>query len=461
MRFPFPQSARYERLAKAVWSGAAARLVTTAAGMMSISLTVRYLGGDRYGLWATVAGAVMWVNLLDLGVANALTNNLARAHALDDRLSAAQHLTNALLMTGSMAVVAGLTFAVGFRYVNWMRLLNVGAAVPQLEVRHFVAAAIGLLLAGLPGGLAGRVLAGYQELHRYNFVTCAGAITGLLALALGMIFHVSMPLLFILSAGCLPLASLTLLVRTIGWSKPWLRPRLLLSNKNTILELLSSGWAFFLIQISAVVVYSSDNLIVSHYLGPAEVTPYSVTWRLASLAAVVQSLLFPALWPAYAEAHARRDYNWVRRTFTFTLRGTVVFNAASAVLLVSLGKPLIRLWAGPVAVPSAPLLVAMAVWILVSGFMSVESCLLAALNRTRAQAVLSIVAAALNVTLSITLVQRVGSLGVIAGTILSYLFVLVVPQSILVRNLLREGCRASQPEAPFESRRPMAESAAS
>jgi hypothetical protein len=69
--------------------------------------------------------------------------------------------------------------------------------------------------------------------------------------------------------------------------------------------------------------------------------------------------------------------------------------------------------------------------------MSVESCLLAALNRTRKQAVLSIVAAIVNIALSIALVRHIGSLGVIGGTILSYLFVLVVPQSVIVRSLFR------------------------
>jgi hypothetical protein len=69
-------------------------------------------------------------------------------------------------------------------------------------------------------------------------------------------------------------------------------------------------------------------------------------------------------------------------------------------------------------------------------FMTVESCLLAAVNRTREQGVLSIIAAALNLALSIVLVQRFGSVGVIAGTILSYLLVLVVPQSLIVREML-------------------------
>jgi hypothetical protein len=46
----------------------------------------------------------------------------------------------------------------------------------------------------------------------------------------------------------------------------------------------------------------------------------------------------------------------------------------------------------------------------------------------------------MNLTLSIVLVQRIGAVGVIAGTILSYLLVLVVPQSLMPINVLRGPC---------------------
>jgi O-antigen/teichoic acid export membrane protein len=107
------------------------------------------------------------------------------------------------------------------------------------------------------------------------------------------------------------------------------------------------------------------------------------------------------------------------------------------VIILAAGKTLIRWWAGAAAVPSSELLGAMALWAVIGGFMTVESCLLAAVNRTREQGVLSMIAAALNLGLSIVLVQRIGSVGVIAGTILSYLLVLVVPQSLIVRRVLR------------------------
>jgi O-antigen/teichoic acid export membrane protein len=430
-------TSRYGRIVHAVWSGTAARLLTTAVSLISLPLAVRYLGAERYGVWATMTTMVVWINLLDLGIANTLTNHVSRAYATNNKAYAARYFTNALVLTLGIVGMVALTFAMIFPRIDWVGLFNVNAAVSGAELRGTVAAAVALTLFGLPCSLVSKLLAGYQELHRNSYAICAGAAAGVAGLAIGIVLRVSMPVLFLMSVGCLPLANFANLLLLVTWHKPWLLPRPSLVQFSAIKELLDSGSSFFLIQIAAVVVFSSDNLIVSHYLGASEVTPYSVTWRLVGLAAMLQSLIFPALWPAYSEAYAKGDYRWVRRTFSMTMKGTVALNLLCVIVLVFFGRAVIRVWAGPAAVPSIQLLLAMGVWAVVSGFMSVESCLLAALNRIRQQAILSIVAAALNIALSLILVRHIGSLGVIGGTILSYLIVLVVPQSMIVRNVFR------------------------
>ncbi len=430
-------SSRYGRIVQAVCSGTAARLLTSGLTLVSLPLAVRYLGAERYGVWATITTTAVWINLLDLGIANTLTNNISRAYALGDKTAAARYFTNALALTSAVAAGVGLLLAFVFPRIDWVRLFNVSPNVSATEVEYTAAAAACLMLLSLPCALASKLLAGYQELHRNNYAACAGAVGSVCGLALGIALHVSMPLLFVMSAGCLTFASLATLIVVVAWQKPWLLPRASLVDRSSIKELLDSGWPFFLIQVAAVVVFSSDNLVVSHYLGASEVTPYSVTWRVVGLAAVLQSLMFPALWPAYAEAYAKRDYGWIRRTFLITMKATVALNVSCVAVLMLFGRGLIRIWAGPAAVPSTYLLLAMGVWAIVNGFMSVESCLLAALNRIREQAVLSILAAAINIALSLALVRHIGALGVIGGTILSYLLVLVIPQTLIVRNVWR------------------------
>jgi O-antigen/teichoic acid export membrane protein len=180
--------------------------------------------------------------------------------------------------------------------------------------------------------------------------------------------------------------------------------------------LLRSGTDFFLLQIAGLIVFNSDNLVIAHYLGVQQVTPYSVTWRLVGYAAALQIILTPALWPAYAEAWVRHDLRWIRAT---------------------LGKVIIRIWAGPSAVPSQMLLVLMCAWILISTFMANTATVLAATDNARLQARLSLIAAGINLAASIWLVQRIGPAGVLLGTIGSYLLVLIVPQTWKAMQVLR------------------------
>jgi O-antigen/teichoic acid export membrane protein len=356
---------------------------------------------------------------------------------LGDEDYAARYTTNALALTMTVAFGAGAVLAMLWPHMDWTSLFGVAGTVPRGEVSSTMAVAATLILIGLPASLAGRILAGYQQVHLNNLVIACGTIGNLSGLLIGVRLRVSMPRLFLMSAGCLTLCNVVALMAQWRF-KPWLRPRRAHLVLSSVGELLGSGSGFFLIQVAGVVVFSSDNVVVGHYLGAAQVTPYNVAWRLVSLTAVVQSLVFPALWPAYAEAYERGDLAWVRQAFRLMMRVTLAINLACAAIFVTFGKTVIRWWAGESAVPSTTLLAAMALWAVISGCMTAESCLLAAVGRTRLQGVLSIIAAAVNLALSVMLVQRIGAAGVIAGTILSYLLVLVVPQSLMARNVLRE-----------------------
>jgi O-antigen/teichoic acid export membrane protein len=414
-------------------AGGAARLLSSAVAFLSLPLAVRYLGAERYGVWATVTSVSVWLNLLDLGIANSLTNAIARAYAGGDRERAGRAFSNALAVTSATALMAWCGLVLASRWANWSGLFHAQASLAG-EIRWTAFAAITMMMLNLPANLTGKALAGYQELHRWNHTLGLGALLSLLGLAGGVWRQVSMPLLFVLTGGGTTLAAYCTLLWLLVCHKPWLRPRLTLLRWSSAAALFDSGWPFLLIQIAAVVVFSSDNLIVSHYLGAAQVTPYSVTWRLVGMGAVLPSLAFPALWPAYAEAHARGHGGWIRRTYFLARNATLALNAMFAVAVAVFGQTLIRWWAGRAAVPERSLLLAMAAWSVIYGTTTVQSCLLAALNRTRLQAVLSIAAAALNIVLSLALVTRIGSLGVILGTMVSYLLVLIAPQTLIVHR---------------------------
>jgi O-antigen/teichoic acid export membrane protein len=194
---------------------------------------------------------------------------------------------------------------------------------------------------------------------------------------------------------------------------------------------------FFVIQIAALVLFQTDNLIIAHYLGAAAVTPYSVTWRLFTYTMIFQLLAGPSYWPAYAEAFTRGDRDWVRRSFRMNLKITIISSLLLGLPLVVFGRWIIERWAGAAAVPSSALLVWMGIWSVIYGAMNSQSCLLASSGRIKGQVIYSLAAAAVNLGLSLALVQKFGVVGVIIGTVGAFIVCVVVPQSLQVERSIR------------------------
>ena len=134
--------------------------------------------------------------------------------------------------------------------------------------------------------------------------------------------------------------------------------------------MMQSGGEFFVLQIAGLMAFNSDNLVVTHFLGPAQVASYSVAWRLTSYAAIAQTLIVPALWPAFSEAFARGDLKWVRRMFRRTMWATMSIAFGCSVVFALAGRWIIRVWASQAAVPTERLMLLMCVWVLISTFMN-------------------------------------------------------------------------------------------
>lgn len=185
---------------------------------------------------------------------------------------------------------------------------------------------------------------------------------------------------------------------------------------------------FFVIQIAVLLIFQTDNLIIAHYLGASQVTPYSVAWRLFSYTTFLQLLIFPSLWPAYAEAFARKDIVWIKRTLGINLTLSISSTVLLVTLLIFFGEQFIEIWAGNEAVPPFSLLIWMGVWSIIFAIMSSTACILNGSGHIKGQMIYGILTAVVNIMLSVNLVGIFGITGVIAATVISYLVCSVIPQ---------------------------------
>jgi O-antigen/teichoic acid export membrane protein len=217
---------------------------------------------------------------------------------------------------------------------------------------------------------------------------------------------------------------LQLSFRDVEWSK--------------IHALLRTGLPFFVVQMSGVILFQTDNLIIAQVMSAKSVTPYSITWKLFSYASLLQVVALPTLWPAYADAFARRDFTWIKKTYRYNVLIAVGSTTVFVLALLAVGRGFIAVWAGPSAVPTFGLLAGMGVWTIISSLAWCESCLLGAAGQVKGQALYSLIGAIVNVVASVVLGRLLGLVGIILGTLVAYLFCIIIPQTLEVQAALRE-----------------------
>jgi O-antigen/teichoic acid export membrane protein len=428
---------RYVRITQAMFTGLAGKGVAVLVSLLSVPLTVRYLGAERYGAWVTISTAIAWIAIADLGLSSSLTNMVSEGYAQGRQDLARDHVAAAFWSLAGLAALLSLVFFSVWRIVPWDRVFNVQSVVAREEVGPAIAIAFALFALNFPFSIVAKVYGGYQEVAIANGWAAGGSLLGLAGLVVVTQLKGNLSSLVIAVSGTVLLVNVTSAVWLFGWSKPWLLPDPRRVTWTAIHKLTTLGGMFFVIQIAALILFQTDNLIIAHYLGAAAVTPYSVTWRLFTYTMLFQLLAGSSYWPAYTEAFTRGDLSWVRRSFRMNFNITLASTFALALPLILFGRWIIQKWAGAVAVPTNSLLLWMGAWSLINGTMTSQSCLLASSGRVRGQAIYSMVAAAVNLILSIVLVQKLGLTGVIMGTVGAFLLCVVVPQTVEVTNAIR------------------------
>jgi O-antigen/teichoic acid export membrane protein len=428
---------RFARVLKGGASGVAGKIAAVVVNAVSLPITVRYLGPEQYGFWVTISTTIMMLAVLDLGIANTLTNCISRAYAEQSDEMAKRYYATAFWATSAIAILLGLIGAVIWPHIDWGKLFGLSDPALAREAGKCAAISFGYVLLTLPLGLANKVMGGYQRVPVANMFAMLNSVLGLVAIIL--VVRMRGSVVNLMAAFCAAMLTGTVLLNL--WMglrhEPRIRPTPGKVRFGAAREILSHGMLFFVLQITGLIVFNTDNFIIAHFLGAEQVTPYAVTWKFVGYVSVLQSLLVPSLWPAFSEAYLGRDIVWISKTYGRVMRATLVTVGVGSLLLGFAGRWIIGLWAGKAAVPGLALLWCMCFWAVLYSICTNQAALLAATQRLRLQAAMGTLAAILNLVLSVVLVKRYGPIGVLSATIISYLLFIVLPQTWEVRRILR------------------------
>lgn len=415
----------------------AARVIGLLASLITVPLTFRYLGPERYGLWMVLISIISVMSFADLGIGNGLINAISEAYGKDDRHLAKEYITSAFVMLLGIAAFLALVGAVGYPFVPWMRLFNVKSGAVAAEGAQAFLVLYCWFALSVPLGVIARAQAGLQQGYFPQIVGAFGSILSLLALLWVIALKGSLALLVFASTFGTIAATLV-----NGWilfrEHPWLVPAWHAYRANSAVKIFKLGLMFFVLQCAFTVAYTSDNIVIAQVLGAAAVAAYAVPQKLFSFVSMVVGVAITPLWPAYGEALARGDVAWVRRAFFGSLWLALAITVPACTLLAVAGPWILRVAVGKSLHAPISLLIVLAVWGVVSAVSVVISTLLNGAGVLKTQTIVVVIASLSNLALSIILTRRLGVMGVCLGSIITQLAFSIPLFLWLIRKLFRD-----------------------
>lgn len=321
-----------------------------------------YLGAERFGLWMTISSFTALLAFADLGVGNGLLNAVAQATGRDDLIAVRRAISNAVVALFSIAIFAAIVLLTTVWMLDWTHIFGLHSLEAIQEARLSLAAFVMCFVVNIPLGIVNRVQFGLQMGFVSGLWQSFGSIVGLVSVFLATTHNLGLPILIVALLGGPALAATANTAIFFTQTRPELRPRISDLSRSTIRSILQLGGLFFALQVAGALAFSTDPLISARFYGAESVGDYAVAAKLFSSVSILTSLLLHPLWPAYAEALARNDRRWVRRTFwTATIGVTSIAGVFSFALLIIFDR-VIQVWVHRAIHVSMPLLAGFAVW---------------------------------------------------------------------------------------------------
>jgi O-antigen/teichoic acid export membrane protein len=423
-----------------VATGWTAGVVRLGVNLVSVPLAAHYLGTQRYSVWVVASTLIAVVSLLDFGLGNHLTTILAHALARDDRTAARTDVATIFGLSVALATAGLVLFAASWPVAPWHRLWNVTDPLAAQEAPRVLWVVVVVTLVSLPVNLVTRVQFAFQEGWKVNLWQSLGGLAALAGLIVAVHWEAGLPALAFALAAIPVLVMMVDLVVVVAREKRWLFARPWIFDRAAAPGVLWQSRHLLTNNLQSLFWLAKDTLVVNLAYGAAELVRFSTIFRVyVLLLGLIVGSVTVAAWPALADAMARGDWHWVKRSYARFLATAVGGYSLVLLGLACFSRPLIRLWAGEALVPRTEVAWLLAVQFGLIACANLSSYLLLAAGRYAVVARAGVIGGLASLALNAAVVHRFGPESVPATNILCLVVFVVVPLHVLARRLIDAG----------------------
>lgn len=395
------------------------RGVSILISLLYVPLLLSSMNTAHYGTWLTLTSIISWVSLMDIGLGNGLRNKLSEAVA-QGRTDECKKLISSAY--GALALGMGgliLCFLAVSYFVPWDDVLNTHD-IPADSLRFLVNVVLASFGLQFVLNLINSILYAFQKPALSSVITMMNNLLSFLSvLILVKCFGISDLIILgstISIAPIIVIAVFSLIFFGGKYRKYCPTPSSF--DKGSIKSVMGLGIKFFIIQIITIILYQTNNIIITHVVSQEAVVEYNIVYKYLSILSMAFTIVITPIWSATTDAYTRKDFDWIRRT-SRTLDRLIFAIIVIGLLMVALSSVAFNLWLGKghIAISFITTILVF-LYTVFKLYYSSYGYFLNGMGKLHAQLVITSIVAVLYIPVTIFLGRWWGLKGIILSTIL-------------------------------------------
>lgn len=412
------KSERTRAIIKQIGFSSVYKALSMAISFFLVPLSISYLGSEKYGLWLTIFSFIGWFSFFDFGIGNGLRNRLTKALSLNDMKLAKALVSTAYFSMFFVVSVLIILFIGPFYFVPWESIFNYTGdeSLSQLIAVVYVIFSINLVLKMIT-----TIYYADQKSSAPGLMNLMGQTIIFISIYIAMQSSSSSLLLYgsvVIGAQMIVFLMISFVAFFGKYSS--IKPDLKAFKKEHVKDILSLGGKFFLIQIAAIMIYSTDNFVINYFLGAEQVTVYNIAFKYFMFITMLMSIILEPYWSAFTSATFHNDYLWIKTSIKDLLKLSAL---ASLVIIgmIFIADEAYLLWIGDSIKVPFLLTIFMGINTIIQVFMQPIIMYINGVGKLKIQLLVGLIAAMINIPLSILLAVyfKLGISGIILATIMT------------------------------------------
>jgi O-antigen/teichoic acid export membrane protein len=407
-----------------------------AVSLLNVPLVLNYLDTEKFGIWATITTIVNWIAVLDIGMGSGLRNKLGESIAKNELGLGKTYVSNTYFFMGIIFLSFLGIFLIINPFLNWNAILNT-TVISNIELIYLTGMVVSCVVLRFIFQTVTFIDAAHGDSAKSGILQLITSIVSLILIYFITLFTPKGNLFILAIAVVIPPIIIFIIYSLIVFKNKYAiyKPTYSAVNKNSAKALIGLSLQFFVVSITATIIYASIPFIITQLFGPSKVTEFNIANSIFNMPIMLIGIVSMPVLPLVTQAYAKGDTVWLKATLKRLFYISILFSLGT-IVLIFIANWVYHLWVGDkVAIPF-DLTLTIGVYTIIMILNTPFSNFLNGMGKVRILTILAPVGVIVFIGFSIILAKWLDNLisVPIALSITSLIGLIVVPYTVL-KNL--------------------------